>query len=1119
MRLEQQNQTIHFQKGATYFDFLQTGNLYEALNGEILINQLLGNTIDGSINTIALRIHEKAGMRVIPLVGHGTKSQFAVNDEVARWSGEVEGICYQVNFRLATENIWFWEVTLQALGKTVDVIYGQDISLANKESVLANELYMSQYLDHKVIEGEWGYVVSSRQNQLQGKQFPYLQQGGIGKKITGYSTDGTQFFGLGYKGTHKAIALDKGLVNVNYQYELSYTALQTEQFVVNGKETFAFYGIVKPNYEVAVKHIDFQEDLRVSYAEVMGAEAKEVELVTTVVIKDVFGMPYTSPRFTEKELERYFPERHMEELDKGTLLSFFAPGHRHIVLPEKELMLERPHGHIITSGLAEDHLSEGLITSTNYMYGVFNSQLVVGNTSHNKLLSTTRGLLNLQKNSGQRIYIKINDTYSMLTLPAAYELGVNYAKWYYKVQGDVVTVVSYAAAKQGDIVLEVTSEQGKTYEMILTNQLVLGEHEFKDFVEIDVQGNYITITGNPESFTSKAYPELNYRMIISGTDSIVSDDRIFFEDAVVRNGTLLTIQIEATSKFQMVIEGRLKGVEEAADYKEQKAYTLEKEIEKFNALYNRLTCGFNLALSSGKTKDIEKINEIFWWYTHNAMTHFAVPHGLEQPGGAAWGTRDICQGPIEYFFATQHFSIVKEIIEEVFAHQMIETGEWPQWFMFDCYRMQQDDCHGDVIFWPLKVVGDYIHITGDSSILDSEIIYRYADGQLSEKKEKLLEHMRYAIASIRKSFIYETALISYNGGDWDDTLQPANKALKEKLVSAWTVALAYQTLEQLGRVLAVRDAAFAKEIQEIATDIKKDFSHYLIKDGVIAGFAYCESAENMDYMLHPKDKKTGIKYRLLPMTRSIISELVSKEQAIQNVALIKEHLKCPDGVRLMNYPATYKGGVVKFFQRAEQAANVGREIGLNYIHAHIRYIEAVAKLGDVYETWDALMTINPINIKDKVSNAVRRQSNSYFSSSDGAFNDRYAFQENFNKLRTGEVDVKGGWRIYSSGPGIYLNQIISNILGLRLAGDKIILDPVLPFEMDGLEWNYMYNNKPVTFIYHIGKEAKDERKIVINGQELSCDINKNSYRSSGYVVEKDVFEAALQKGNIIHLYV
>lgn len=84
----------------------------------------------------------------------------------------------------------------------------------------------------------------------------------------------------------------------------------------------------------------------------------------------------------------------------------------------------------------------------------------------------------------------------------------------------------------------------------------------------------------------------------------------------------------------------------------------------------------------------------------------------------------------------------------------------------------------------------------------------------------------------------------------------------------------------------------------------------------------------------------------------------------------------------MDHPAGYDGGVSHLFKRAEQAANVGREISLQYTHAHIRYIEAMAKAGDPEEVWDSLFVINPIQIRHSVKNARIRQSNMYFSSSD-----------------------------------------------------------------------------------------------------------------------------------------
>ena len=221
----------------------------------------------------------------------------------------------------------------------------------------------------------------------------------------------------------------------------------------------------------------------------------------------------------------------------------------------------------------------------------------------------------------------------------------------------------------------------------------------------------------------------------------------------------------------------------------------------------------------------------------------------------------------------------------------------------------------------------------------------------------------------------------------------------------------------------------------------------------------------------------------------------------------------------MNRPATYKGGVIEFFQRAEQASNVGREIGLQYVHAHIRYIESMAKVGLADRAWKGLYTINPINIKEEVPNAVMRQSNTYFSSSDGAFNTRYEFQENFDKLRTGDVKVKGGWRIYSSGPGIYLNQLVSNVLGLRFTNEAVILDPVIPQELNGLKFNYAYETKPVTFVYYVEGEGNTVTKVEIDGNAMAFTSLENTYRTGGVAIAKEAFNQAVTAGSVINVYI
>jgi cellobiose phosphorylase len=180
------------------------------------------------------------------------------------------------------------------------------------------------------------------------------------------------------------------------------------------------------------------------------------------------------------------------------------------------------------------------------------------------------------------------------------------------------------------------------------------------------------------------------------------------------------------------------------------------------------------------------------------------------------------------------------------------------------------------------------------------------------------------------------------------------------------------------------------------------------------------------------------------MTQSIIGGLFTPQQAAHHLRLIREHLFFPDGVRLIDRPVAYHGGPQTMFRRAESSSFFGREIGLMYVHAHLRYAEAMAVLGEAEALWDALMLANPIAVTDRLAQALPRQRNAYFSSSDAAFPDRYAASNEWWRVNTGAVGVEGGWRIYSSGPGIYANLLICRVLGHHRQWGKRTARPLLP---------------------------------------------------------------------------
>lgn len=1093
---------ITLRKNGTRFSFLPTGDVYEITKKGIMINQLSGNEIDGSCNQIYLRVYKDGKISATPLVGSNSPSTFSAMDDQLVWRGAFEGVAYRVTFLLAPSGTWFWQVQVAGAGQTVDVIYGQDIGNASKGAVRSNEAYISQYVDHHISHVDGSVVISSRQNQAQKGLFPLVEQGSL-QQIVSYSTDGYQFFKRAYKESNvPAVLTEVRLADEVYQYEFAYTALQSAKLELSEeKTTLVFYGVAVADQAGAVSEpIIPRDQIRKEYDTLVIEEPVE----PGKIFPKNFGRPLVGERFTQADLDALFPRQELVEKDGNQVLSFFTDQYHHVVLKEKEVAMERAHGHILLSG-TDLTVDRPLMSTTTYMYGIFNSQIVLGNTSMNKLMSNSRNALNIMKQSGQRIYVKEGQQWRLLTMPSAYEMGLNSATWYYKFNDDLLKITTYAANDLREIRTVIESGQHKAYTFAVTNHLLMNENEEKPAFKLSRNENVLQITADKKSVIAADYPDLTYYINIDQPFE-VTDERLFMNSASQQKLTVFLI--ENQSAATIVIQGSLEG----APFIE-KAISLVQEEKDYVAFIDDLLNNFALRHPD---KSVQKMNVLSRWYTHNMLVHYLSPHGLEQYGGAAWGTRDVSQGPTEFFLAVNRPEIIRSIIQHVYANQFKDNGNWPQWFMFDRYEKEKaEESHGDVIVWPMKIVADYLEKTRDFSILDTQIPYTIRKGFAKTKKTaSLLDHIKKEISYIESNFLEGTSLSCYGDGDWDDTLQPYDSKLKKKMASSWTVALTYQVLNKLGILLREVDSEYGQHIENIVAGIKGDFEKYMLSDETIPGFVYMENPDQMERMIHPEDKKTGIDYRLLPMTRSMIAELLTVEQVEHHLAIIKEHLEFPDGVRLMNRPATYRGGVSTNFKRAEQAANFGREIGLQYVHAHIRFTEAMAKLGKTNETWKALNTINPILIKERVPNAELRQSNVYFSSSDGNFKTRYEAQENFDKLKSGQVGVKGGWRVYSSGPGIYLNQLLTNVLGIRETNEAMIFDPVLPADLDGLSMHYRILGKNAEIIFHLG----EKQNIVVNGKEIGWYNEKNPYRKGGFVIETSSLKECLVENNTIEIY-
>lgn len=1032
----------------------------------IMINQLIHHPFDESLMNVYVRHGSSVAL---PLLGIHSPSKLAISERTISWKGDYETFGYEVVASLHTTGMHF-KVSLIGEGE-FDVTYTQDLGLADEAGVRTNEAYMAQYIDYVAIE----HGILARQNQRQSTGFPSVAILSH-DRIEEFATDGFDVYGASFRQTNVAEGLNAHLPSRINQYEFALPTIRTAVKESAGELSFQFELRFIPSMEEALDEQSIDRFIPLYEREEERKGHHRTAFLQTP--KTIVGNTAT-----KQQLDGLYPERLLEEWEGTQLLSFFTPNGHHIVLKEKELLVERSHASILLNAgsLAP---TEKKLATTVHMNGVFNSHIVYGNTNYNKWMSNVRNPLNIPKTSGQRIYIEQKEAYQLLALPSIFEMGWNEVIWYYFLDDETIEVRTSIGAERP--VLETTVKTRYPRAMKISQQVTMHTQEYDVPFQMERVGARLHFTATKESLSKRILPDLTYTLEIDQPFSTGSTSEWLTQPIV---DDLVWLSVGATDHLVMRMGAGM-----------QCEFNADEERKSFNqwkAAYRK-----NLKFED-VWQDANALQFQVDWYIQNMRIHYQSPHGLEQYGGAAWGTRDVSQGPMEFLLAFGHFEEARALLLQIFSHQF-EAGHWPQWFMFDEYAgIQQEDSHGDVIVWPLKACADYLQRTHDWACLDELLPYRTETGQ-ETLKQSLMHHVERACARIEKDFVPNSVFSAYGGGDWDDTLQPADDALKKKLISTWTVALTFQTFRTLANELP--QSSLSIRLAELATTIEQSFQSDMILDGVIPGFLRVEE-DGYHPMIHPSDDGLPMKYRLLPLTRSIIGELVTPEQAMQNLKIIEEHLKFPDGVRLMDRPAQYRGGVSRHFMRAEQAANVGREIGLQYVHAHIRYIEALAKIGaDEKNITEAFDVINPVDLK--VPKAVRRQRNAYFSSSDAAFTTRYEAQERWNELKEGKIPVKGGWRIYSSGPGIWLNQLMTNVLGIRERSDGLLLDPVITgtIQMDLFD-----------IPCRIRITRGGQRRILWNGELLNLSNQSNRYRQGGYLLQREALKTILPSGNELQI--
>jgi cellobiose phosphorylase len=1055
-----------------------------------LINQMRGVPPEGA--PFCLWWRDEQGLQ--PLLNPERITGFvALNARQALWEGSSSKCRWRVLLSLEEgRRAWSWHVQVRASTEREirgAAILAQDLGLADVPSVRLNENYNAHYIDYQILEhGAWGRVVCARQNLRQSTgHHPWLAVWSS-SGATEYATDGMDVFGLEQRICGVPRLAKMPLPSYRRQGESACAALATVDRTATHEvpAEFSFHMQYLPDHPEVTRPSDLD-------SLVVGVQPSwPSSSPSASPIRSIWDEPdlLNGNEFDAAEWDLWFPNRREEERIEGRLASFFMDDNTHVVARGKEAQVERSHGHILyaTSELLP---VEDALGCTVYAPGIFGAQLYAGSSSFSRVTTVVRDSLHRLRSSGTRIWVELDGGWKLLGMPSAFAMTGDVVTWWYSLPGCVLRVEVQTEEEPSAIVVEACVLLGSPVSWRMTLQLAMNDQEMEvgGSMEILPERREIHLRSSPGSLDSRYAGR--YVRIAGHHDDVVLE---WFGDEAVWS--------DRQSR------GAPYAVSETAETKE-----VVWRIDAVCPLAARPSVKPALPHTVWRIKsgasELMTLAEILPWFRHDAWIHLATPHGLEQYGGGAWGVRDVCQGPVEWLLSEQRYAEVREILRVVFAQQNAEDGLWPQWFMLGRYSdIRQRHCHGDVMFWPLKALCDYAAAANDPGIVHLPVPFIGTDGKPAVSAS-LMCHIEKVLSYYHRHCVGGTALVSYGDGDWDDTLQPAQPSMRQGMVSAWTVGLAYQTFGQLAELCCRAGLHDRSEtLAELQARILVDVRRHLMPDGVIAGFARYQEGQFIP-LVHPRDTLSGIRYRLLPMTRGIIGGMFAPTEAMYHRDIIRRHLRFPDGVRLMDHPVTYRGGVCQLFQRAETSAYFGREVALQYVHAHLRYAEAMAGLGDAQEVWWALQMANPIGLTGRLPSAAPRQSNVYFSSSDGDCRDRHEAARRFDELRGGTLPVKAGWRLYSSGPGIYLHKVRSVLLGIRERYDDIHIDPMLPTTLLPCIVQARHEGRAIT----LSLEEADRPGVLINGKKVPFTPANYPYRTGGMVLNRRVYQSRLGESN------
>ena len=486
-----------------------------------------------------------------------------------------------------------------------------------------------------------------------------------------------------------------------------------------------------------------------------------------------------------------------------------------------------------------------------------------------------------------------------------------------------------------------------------------------------------------------------------------------------------------------------------------------EELENVKQYWSRM-CGVINIETPDKETDILANG---WLMYQTLSSRFFARAGYYQSGGA-FGFRDQLQDCLAIVYSEPE--LVREHIIKCAAHQF-KQGDVLHWWHDPFGRGVRTRCSDDML-WLVFVVRRYIEVTGDAGILDEKVNYlegrllnpdeeSYYDRPLrSEESGSVYEH---CLRALKKAGVYgEHGLPLMGSGDWNDGMNLV--AHEGKGESVWLAFFLYCVFDSAVKMAEMKnDTVSAGAIKKEAEILKQNVEKYGW-DGEWYLRAFYDNGK-------PLGSKAGTECKIdsIAQSWSVISGASDPKRARSAMESVDSFLVDRKNKIINIFTPPFdvsedEPGYIKGYVPGI------RENGGQYTHAAIWVIIAFAIMGEKDKAWELLDMINPINHTKNKAGVSKYKSEPYVIAAD--------VYSNIN--RPGQ----GGWTWYTGSAGWMYRLIMEQLLGIKIQGNKIQLDPsCLKAGWKSLKISYNYKGSGYNFEINI---TGPERRI------MSCMVDK-----------------------------